>query len=159
MSSRPLHRAMALAIAGLFVFAGVASADNARADGDAVGLQSIIDVGPVAPGAIVPVNVNFELVCASSNHVDVGQTVNLAFAVQSAAPGGAVVSATNATIGPVPAGWPADGDPCDVPAQILTGTSATVVRRCLTVKRPPNFSGSSESARTSRLPSCPESSS
>jgi hypothetical protein len=124
---------MALAIAGLFVFAGVASADNARADGDAVGLQTIIDVGAVAPGAIVPVNVNFELVCASSNHVDVGQTVNLAFAAQSAAPGGAVVSATNATIGPVPAGWPADGDPCDVPAQILTGTSATVTLRAPTV--------------------------
>jgi hypothetical protein len=138
MDLRSLRRAATLAIAGLLTFAGTAAADSVRADGDAVtpGAQSMIDLGAVAPAAIVHAVVAFELVCSSSNHVDVGQTVTVSLAVGSAPADGAVVSASTATIGPVPAGWPADTASCPDPIPSLVGGMSTVTLQAPTITGP-----------------------
>ena len=51
MHHRPLRRAAVLALVGLLAFAGVASADFVRADGDTItpGPQAFVDLGEVGP--------------------------------------------------------------------------------------------------------------
>ncbi len=74
MHRRSFRRAAGLALAGLLAFAGVASADFVRADGDLVqpGSQTFIDLGQVAPSAEITVPVSFALVCGHLSHVDAG---------------------------------------------------------------------------------------
>jgi hypothetical protein len=132
MVQRPLRRALVLAVVSVMAFAGAAAADNLRADGDAVtpGAQTFVDLGEVAPSAVISVPVAFELVCTSSTHPDAGQTITLTWSAQSAPAGGAVLSATGATVGPVPAGWTVDLASCPSPAPILAGaTTSTVTLR------------------------------
>ncbi len=131
MPKRQLRRALVLAAAGLFAFTGIASADISRADGDPdePGLQSIIELGEVAPSEVVSATVWFDLRCSTTNHVDVGQTLNLTWSAQSAPAGGAVLSATPVTTGPVPAGWPADGASCPEEGLVLAGSTSTVTLR------------------------------
>src|SRR6188474_944361 len=117
MVVRPVRRALTLAVVGALAIAGTAAADNLRADGDTVtaGAQTFVDLGELRPGATVTVPVAFELVCTSTTHPDPGQSITLTLGAQSAPAGGAVVSATTAVIGPVPAGWTADGTTCASP--------------------------------------------
>ena len=131
MSLRPVHRAIALAVAALLASAGVAAADTVRADGDAVtvGAQSTVDLGQVAPSALVTAQVAFELVCSNTTHPDAGQTITLTKGTTAAPSGGAVVSATSATVGPVPDAWTDDLGTCPSPAPVLAGGTSTVTLR------------------------------
>ncbi|HYH92293.1 MAG TPA: HYR domain-containing protein [Candidatus Saccharimonadales bacterium] len=132
MVLRPLRRAVTLAAAGVIAFAGVASADVVRADGDVVSptVETFIDLGEVAPSALISVDVGFVLGCASINHPDPGQTVTLAWLTGSHPVGGAIVSVTEGTVGPVPADWTADGEGCASPAPtVVGGTNSTVTVR------------------------------
>ena len=125
MNQRPLRSAIALSIGAVLAFAGGVAADTMKADGD--GLTTTIDVGAVAPGAVLTVDVNFVLTCASTTHVDQGQTVTAGIDSSLAPEGGAVVSVTDGTVGPVSAVWPGENVPCAVPAQTFsTGTPSIV---------------------------------
>jgi hypothetical protein len=129
MMRRSLVRAGALATVALLAFTGLASADAALTDGngDLVGPQNNVHIGTVAPGAVVTVPVAFELRCTTANHVDVGQNVTLSLLQAMAAPGGAVLSVTPGTVGPIPAGWPADGATCPDPQPTLASTTSAQV--------------------------------
>ena len=50
-------------LGALLAFAGSVAADTMKADGD--GLTTTIDLGAVAPGAVLTVDVDFVLTCAS----------------------------------------------------------------------------------------------
>ena len=131
MHDRRVRGALILALTGVLAFAGVASADIVLGDGDAVepGTQTFVDLGEFAPSAIVTVPVTFDIVCSTVRHVDPGQTVNLTWSGGSASgPGAAILSVTSASVGPVPAGWTADGTGCDDPAPVFQGTVASTVR-------------------------------
>lgn len=85
--------------------------DVVNPDGDFVtpGNQTSVDLGNVAPGAVLTTYVSFQLVCTGNKHVDNGQTVNITFFLGgSTVPTGGSLSATNASIGPIPAAWPDD---------------------------------------------------
>ena len=132
MSRRLFRRALTLAIISALATAGVASADNLRSDGDTVtpGAQTFVDLGEVSPSAVIAVPVAFELVCTNVNHPDPDQSIQLTWAAQSAPSGGAVLSVTGATVGPVPADWTADGAECPDPTPILaSATMSTVTLR------------------------------
>jgi hypothetical protein len=125
MNQRPLRSAIVLSLGALLALAGAVAADTMKADGD--GLTTTIDVGAVAPGTVLTVDVNFVLTCASTTHVDPGQTVTAAIDSSLAPVGGAVLSVTDGTVGPVPADWPAENVACAVPAQTFsTGTPSVV---------------------------------
>jgi HYR domain-containing protein len=113
-----LRRSAVLAIVTTLVVAGVASADAVRADGDVIapGAQTTIDLGDVAPGAIVTIPVGFELTCAGTSHPDRGQTITMSLLVASPAPGGAVISVVPGEIAPIPDSWVADGATCPDPS-------------------------------------------
>ena len=128
MKRRSLGRAAALAATALMAFTGLASADAVITDGDvAAGQQNNVHIGTVAPGAEVTVPVAFELRCTTTNHVDVGQTVTLSLFQAMAAPGGAVLSVTPGSVGPIPAGWPTDGATCPDPQPRLASTTSAMV--------------------------------
>lgn len=136
MSPRPfrstsLLRAVVLGTTAALATSGLAFADSLRSDGDALttGAQTTIDVGEVAPGATVSVTVGFELTCTGTGHPDAGQSIALARTVASAPGGGAIVSVTPATLGPIPAGWPLDGEECPDPVPVTVGGSSTVTVR------------------------------
>jgi hypothetical protein len=120
---------LTLAVVAVLAVAGTVAADNLRADGDTVtaGAQTFVDLGELRPGATVTVPVAFELVCTSTTHPDPGQSITLTLGAQSAPAGGAVVSATTAVIGPVPAGWTADGSTCASPSPTFTGAATSSV--------------------------------
>lgn len=134
MHRRSLGRATTLALAGVLAAAGIASADSVLTDGDAVasGNQGTVHIGVVAPGAVVTVDVAFELRCSTLNHVDPGQTVTMGLMGSMAAPGGAVLSVSTGTVGPTPGDWPVDGAACPSPAP----TVATHVPSVVTLRAP-----------------------
>ena len=82
MHHRPLRRAIALSLAALLAFAGVAAADTVRADGDIT--TPVVDLtatlGAVAPGSVHEVNIGFVLTCANGSHLDAGPTVTVTYA-------------------------------------------------------------------------------
>ena len=126
MRTRPFRRAAALALAGSLAVSAIASADTVQADGDllAAGTQGSVDVGIVAPGAEVQVEVGFVLVCGNLQHADAGQTVVLTFAGGVQPDDGEIVSGTDGAVGPVPVDWTTDGEGCPFPAPRLEGTTA-----------------------------------
>jgi REJ domain. len=92
---------------------GIALADTVQADADVLtlGNQTTVDLGTVVPGATLDPTVRFYLTCEGKSHADEGQTVTIAYnAGGSTAPavGGASVSATAGSVGPVPENWPDD---------------------------------------------------
>ena len=100
-----------IAVLALLAVPLVALADEVVVDGDTVasGNQSIIDLGTVAPGAKLNPQVSFTLVCSSKQHVDQGQILTLAFSLSgSTVPADGSLSATDASIGAIPADWPDD---------------------------------------------------
>ena len=129
MFHRPLRRAIALSLGTLLACAGVAAADTARADGDVATtiIDSVANVGPVAPGELVSVDVGLVLTCTGSTHVDPGQVVTASIDSALEPEGGEILSVTDATVGPPPAGWPTDGAPCPIPAPTFRGGTPSVV--------------------------------
>src|SRR6186997_534442 len=113
LSARRLIGLIAAVMAAVFV--GVALADQITPDGDVVspGDQATVNLGTVAPGAVLTPKTSFKLECNGNNHADNGQTVNLTFSLAaSTVPSGGSLSATNASIGPVPSSWADDGNQC-----------------------------------------------
>jgi hypothetical protein len=111
--------ALSLALIMAMLFTSIGMADQLTPDADILvaNNQATKNLGTVAPGAVVTTPVSFILECNGNKHVDNGQTVNLSFTLAgSTVPAGGSLSATNATIGPIPAGWPDDGDNCPSPA-------------------------------------------
>ncbi len=129
MNQRPFRRAAAASLAAVLLFAGVASADSVRADGDIVapGNQTLVDLGKVAPSAVVSAEVAFQLICGHLSHVDAGQTVTLGWSTGQAPGDGEIISVTDATVGPIPDGWTVDGEGCVEPAPTLGGGSTSTV--------------------------------
>ena len=129
MHHRPLRGAIALSLGALLAFAGTAAAETVFADGDLTTtvVDSTAPLGNVAPGAIRSVEVGFVLTCSHSSHLDLGQTVTATLGTSQVPTGGAILSATDGTVGPVLAGWPVDGASCPFPSPKVTkGTPAVV---------------------------------
>lgn len=136
MHHRSIRRAGALALAGVLALAGAASADSVRADGDAIepGSQTFVDLGQVARAAEITIPVGFTLVCGHLSHVDPGQTVTVSLGSVTAPLDGTIVASSSGTVGPVPAGWTADGEGCPDPLPILDpGTPGSITLRAPSV--------------------------
>lgn len=132
MNLRPLRTAGALSLGLLIAFAGSVAADTARADGDVLeaDIQSEVYLEPFAPGEVRTVDVRIVLTCTGTTHVDPGQTVIAGIDSMVAPEGGEVMSATDGTVGPAPADWPADGTSCALPARTFSeGTPSIVTLR------------------------------
>jgi hypothetical protein len=129
MRVQVVRRGGALAGALVLLMAGVAAADTVDADADLLlpGRQSTFDLGNVAPGAVVQIDVDFALVCGGTSHAVPGTTLTVNLASQTV-PEDGDVSATDTTIGPVPETWPADGTWCpDTGTPWLAANAASVV--------------------------------
>jgi hypothetical protein len=87
-----------------------ASADTITPDGDTVtaGNQSTVNLGTVAPGATVTPKTSFTLNCTGKNHPDQGQTIDFTYSAGGSTVPAGTLSATSASIGPIPASWPDD---------------------------------------------------
>src|SRR5205814_10531410 len=118
--------ACATALAGVILLLAAATvfADTLQGDADLLtgDAQASRDLGNVASGATVNVPVGFVLKCAGIRHVDVGQSVLLTVSSMGAPDGGSI-TATDAVVGPIPAGWGDDthglnGCPSPTPAPI-----------------------------------------
>ena len=134
MVSRPIGRAGALAATFLLLFSGTAFADSVAADGDQVssGVQTYVDLGSVAPGAVIVRDVTLTLFCGGVNHVDPGQVVTVSQASVAVPEAGGSISATDATFEPVPDSWPVDtagATGCTGPMQVeaVTPSQVTIV--------------------------------
>jgi hypothetical protein len=129
MRTKRIRRAVALAVVALLFAAAGVLADTVRGDGDVVtdGVQGFVTLDPVAPGAIVNVDVSFLLECSgTSRHVDADQTVTLVLGSRTV-PVGGNATATNAVINPPGSSWPADGTDCSSnPTPIRSATVSHV---------------------------------
>lgn len=135
-----IRRASALAAIAVLATATSAFADTVPADGDqvAVGNQMTVHLGSHAPGELVQVPVTFSLACAGTSHVDEGQTLTLDLGTTSV-PLNGTVSATSTTIGPIPASWTDDGQPCPIPAPVLAANAPSTVSLTMPTTPGTNF--------------------
>ena len=111
LSLQMLRRAATAAVAASLLGAGSVVADFVPPDAVEVeGVQNVVDLGTAAPGEVLTAHVSFELVCSGFRHADFGQTLLLTqgMTLLPDPPLGGSISATPATIGPVPATWPND---------------------------------------------------
>jgi hypothetical protein len=126
MSTRIVGRAMAGAVVLAMALAGIAAADSVDADADVVvsGTQGMINLGTVPAGSTHTLDVGFDLVCKGTSHVPVGTTITLTPTATPTADG--TIAATPGSVGPVPADWPAAGDPCIGDPVLPAGTRSHV---------------------------------
>jgi hypothetical protein len=109
MIRRLARRSTALAAAATLLFASSTFADSIAADGDQLdGVQNVVDLGTVAPGATIERDVTLVLFCAGIRHVDPGQVVTVSQTGAVVPAAGGSISATSTTVGPVPAAWAND---------------------------------------------------
>jgi hypothetical protein len=130
MGYRALRRALVVTAAVGLLSTGAAFADIVRTDGDTVDpeLDGLVELGDVAPGAVLVLEVGFELQCSGFAHVNANQSVVLTPGARSIPPGaGADYGGT--TIAPPGAGWPLDGDMCASTVQPVraAGTAAVTL--------------------------------
>lgn len=134
-SMHTFRRAGAAALAMTLLAASSALADFVPPDADQVtdGAQSVVDLGAVAPGAVLHPTVRFELVCSGFRHGDPGQLV-LLHQGMTVVPDpdlfGGSISATDATIGPIPDTWANDTHgsiSCPAPIAHLAGNEASTM--------------------------------
>ena len=127
MHRRMIRRAAAAALMLLVAATTTTFAESiaADADGITVGDQSTIDLGTVAPGQDVPVDVSFRLDCTGTDHVDAAQSVRLSPGTRTIPPGGSF-SVGSVTLTPG-AGWPADGVACPTGLPAITGVRHMIV--------------------------------
>src|SRR5690242_3801438 len=111
-----LRRSLAAAAAITLLTIPTALAETVEADYDLVtaGSQNVVDLGTVAPGADVHVNLYFTLTCSGTSHVNANQAVKLTPSTRIIPlDGGWSMSTFIFGLG---SAWPADGEPC--PADI-----------------------------------------
>lgn len=127
MSTRIALRSMVLSLVMVLGFAGIATADSVGADGDSVsaGVQTVVDLGAVTPGATIQRDVTMTLFCSGLRHVDPGQVVSVAQDSTVVPAAGGSIIATATTVGPVPDGWANDTAGIAGCAAPLTVSSAT----------------------------------
>jgi len=117
--------------------AGIVIADTVQPDGDLVqpGAQGVVDLGAVAPSAIINHAVGLTLVCVGLRHVDPGQTVTVAQGSTVAPAAGGSITATTTTIGPPPASWVNDQNgPIGCPSSLRLDANAPST---ITIVAPP----------------------
>ena len=131
MQRRVIRRAMASAMILFVMGTATAFAESVTADADVftTGDQDTFDLGGVAPGQDVGVDVEFRLDCSGTSHVDAGQSVRLSPGTRTIPTGGSFAGFSTVNLTPG-VGWPADGAAC--PAGL---PAVTVVRR-ITVSAP-----------------------
>lgn len=125
MRERIVRRALVVA-AALTLAAGAAASADTLWSGDTVGVPGSFDLGAVAPGATIHLDVPFTLACAGTSHVDPDQVVKLTPTILSTM-GGGTIAATDTTIGPPPDGWPLDGDGCPAGTGPITSNAPSEV--------------------------------
>ena len=127
---------LCMTFALMLAMPAIALADIIVADGDfvTVGNQAgsstnPIDMGKVKAGGSVDKQVSFQLVCNQKQHVNQGATVTLDSTPDlTGVPTGGSLTATSATIGPIPASWPDDTGDCATPTpQTLEDNGNTTV--------------------------------
>src|SRR6266540_1270489 len=98
MSVRAFRRAIVLGAVISMLATGIAFADAVVADGDVVapGVQGTVDLGQVAPGAVIDFDVPFTLECSGTKHVNSNQFVILRFG--AIVPAGGDATGTNSII-------------------------------------------------------------
>jgi hypothetical protein len=126
-----IGRAGALAASAVLLLSGTVLADSIAADGDptASGVQASVFLGMVAPGATVHRDVDLTLVCTALYHVDPGQIVTVFQSGSTIPAAGGSITATSATIGPVPSGWADDTSGfsgCDSALEVGAATPSQV---------------------------------
>ena len=128
MQRRVIRRAATVALTVLVLATAGAQADTVPADGDArtAGNQTTIDLGEASPGELVTWPVRFRLTCAGLSHAAVASTIDIDYEGDQS-PTGSSATATSTTIGPVPAGWPGQGEGCSSPAQSLASNGVSIV--------------------------------
>ena len=112
MSVRAFRRAIVIGAVVSMLATGIAFADAVVADGDVVapGVQGTVDLGQVAPGAVIDFDVPFTLECSGTKHVNSNQFVILTFG--AIVPAGGDATGTNSIIAPPGGSWPADSSDC-----------------------------------------------
>jgi hypothetical protein len=133
------HTAAFGAVAVLLMSATAAFADTVRpsTDGVVVDPAGNIDLGVVAPGAQVSVDLPFRLVCAGFSHLEPGNAAIVTFLSATVPASGVLGGVSSATVGPAPSGWPADGDACASPPQSTSvGTPSHVMFTAPTAPTP-----------------------
>jgi PKD repeat protein len=113
MIHKKLYYSLAIALILTLVMATGALADVIISDGDVVtpGVQTPVNLGTVAPGAVVYPKVSFQLSCDGNKHVDSGQSVILTYnGTSSTVPAGGLLSAAQASIGAIAVSWPDDNN-------------------------------------------------
>ena len=131
MPGRQVGRAGALAAAMLLTFSSTVLADSLAADGDQLtaGVQTYVDLGSMAPGATISRDVSLTLFCAGIRHVDPGQIVTISQVAVTVPDAGGSISATQATLGPVPTSWADDTagvSGCSGPMEVEAGVPSHV---------------------------------
>lgn len=139
MHERAIRRAAALTAAAVLLVAGGAFADTVAPNPDAITLEhsGAVDLGTVAPGAVIPVDVPLRLTCSGTAHVTNGESAILTFAAATV-PGDGAVSPGDGTVGPV-SGFPSDGSACSDPPQVVS--SGTPIHVTLIAPTTPNAPG------------------
>jgi len=128
---------MAGALATSVIATGIALADSVQPDGDLVkpGAQGVVDLGAVAPGAVINHDVGMTLVCVGLRHVDPGQIVTVTQGATVVPVEGGSITATTTTIGPPPASWVNDASgPIGCPSALRLDANAPST---ITIVAPP----------------------
>jgi hypothetical protein len=131
MRGGAIGRAAAVAATAALLISGTVLADSITADADPTlqGVQASVDLGTVAPGATIHRDVNLTLVCKDLYHVDPGQLVTVFQSGSTVPAAGGSITATSATIGPVPTGWADDTggiSGCDSALQVTAASPSHV---------------------------------
>src|SRR5215207_8600237 len=105
------RRGIALGLMLVLAVAGSALADDLKADADPIpGVQNSVNLGDVVAGTTREVDVDFVLVCKSSNHLTAGATLTIDETLRDIPPGGAMTVTPGQVV--VPAVWPEVGGFC-----------------------------------------------
>lgn len=100
--------AISLAVMLAMLVTSLALADVVTSDVDVIdGDQTFINLGNVLPGEVKNTSTSFQLVCAGKNHADQGDKVTIEYHTATV-PSDGVLTAGNATIGPILESWPDD---------------------------------------------------
>jgi hypothetical protein len=109
---RAVLRASALAVGLALAASPAVLADTFTVDGDSftTDIETSIDLGSVAPGAVIDRGVGWVLTCGGTDHLDPGTSISISV-MSASAPAGGAMSAQGGTFGPL-SSWPADGSDC-----------------------------------------------
>ena len=127
MERRTIRRALGAALAVLILSTAAAFADTVPASDSVIpAVQGIVLLPDATPGQVVTRSVDLRLKCGGTSHAAPGSTIELSLDSASAPLDGAV-SATDTSIGPVPADWALGGCPSPAPTLLSNGPSVVTL--------------------------------